>query len=265
MYQNAKYDLDEAILIDPENWYAYYLRGVANMRLSSSKYSRTNEYAINDFSNSIALNSSNENGKSYYYRGKVYEFTNNDNSCSDFYQACEFNTLDSCEISDEICRPKTGFRPYDKIFGPGITSGDREFNVINNCEYDMVITIKDNRTRHSIRTEYVRSGEKLAIENIPNGWDVAFEYNIKFHVHEFSPNAGKRFFGASFLSNIGPIEATKPQSPEKREVNDRFQLINMDQFTRWGPNKKCMPPNIPRNIQTFCQCLDDSTPNAVHT
>ena len=83
-YQNAKYDLDEAILIDPENWYAYYLRGVANMRLSSSKYSRTNEYAINDFSNSIALNSSNENGKSYYYRGKVYEFTNNDNSCSDF-------------------------------------------------------------------------------------------------------------------------------------------------------------------------------------
>ena len=79
-----------------------------------------------------------------------------------FYQACEFNTLDSCEISDEICRPKTGFRPYDKIFGPGITSGDREFNVINNCEYDMVITIKDNRTRHSIRTEYVRSGEKTS-------------------------------------------------------------------------------------------------------
>ena len=174
-YQNAKYDLDEAILLDPENWYTYYLRGVANMRLSSSKYSRTNEYAINDFSNSIALNSSNENGKSYYYRGKVYEFTNNDNSCLDFYQACEFNTLDSCEIIDEICRPKTGFRPYDKIFGPGITSGDRDFNVINNCEYDMVITIKDNRTRRSVRTEYVRSGEKLVIENIPNS-----RYNVEY-------------------------------------------------------------------------------------
>lgn len=174
-YQNAKYDLDEAILIDPENWYAYYLRGVANMRLSSSKYSRTNEYAINDFSKSIALNSSNENGKSYYYRGKVYEFTKNDDSCSDFYQACKFNTLDSCEIIDEICRPKTGFRPYDKIFGPGITSGDREFHLINNCEYDMVITIKDNSTRRSIRTEYVRSGEKLIIENIPNG-----RYNVEY-------------------------------------------------------------------------------------
>jgi hypothetical protein len=185
-YQNAKYDLDEAILLDPENWYTYYLRGVANMRLSSSKYSRTNEYAINDFSSSIALNSSNENGKSYYYRGKVYEFTNNDNSCSDFYQACEFNTLDSCEIIDEICRPKTGFRPYDKIFGPGITSGDREFNVINNCEYDMVITIKDNRTRRSVRTEYVRSGEKLVIENIPNR-----RYNVEY-LHGINWSFNKR-------------------------------------------------------------------------
>jgi tetratricopeptide (TPR) repeat protein len=168
-YQNAKYDLDEAILIDPQNWYAYYLRGVANMRLSSSKYSRTNEYAINDFSSSIALNSSNENGKSYYYRGKVYEFTNNDNSCPDFYQACEFNTLDACKIANEICRPKTGFKPYDKYFGPGISTGDREFKITNKCDYDMVITIKNFRTRRAVRTEYVRSGEILIIEQIPNG------------------------------------------------------------------------------------------------
>jgi tetratricopeptide (TPR) repeat protein len=168
-YQSAKYDLDEAILIDPENWYAYYLRGLANMRLATSKYSRINEYAINDFSSSIALKPSYENGKSFYYRGKVYQFTNNENSCTDFYQACEYNTLDACEIIDQICRPKTGFKPYDKIFGPGITTGDRDFEVINKCDYDMVITIKNIRTRRPVRTEYVRSGEKLIIEQIPNG------------------------------------------------------------------------------------------------
>ena len=168
-YQSAKYDLDEAILIDPKNWYAYYLRGVANMRLATSKYSRMNEYAINDFSSSIALKSSYENGKSFYYRGKVYQFTNNDSSCADFYQACEFNTLDACKIVDQICRPKTGFKPYDKIFGPGITTGDRDFEVDNKCDYDMVITIKNIRTRRAVRTEYVRSGEKLIIEQIPNG------------------------------------------------------------------------------------------------
>ena len=168
-YQSAKYDLDEAILIDPKNWYAYYLRGVANMRLATSKYSRMNEYAINDFTSSIALESSYENGKSFYYRGKVYQLTNNDNSCKDFYQACEYNTLNACEIIDQICRPKTGFKPYDKIFGPGITTGDRDFEVDNKCDYDMVVTIKDIRTRRAVRTEYVRSGEKLTIGQIPNG------------------------------------------------------------------------------------------------
>lgn len=168
-YQNAKYDLNEAILLDPENWYAYYLRGVANMKLATSKYSRINEYAIKDFTSSIALKSSNENGKSYYYRGKVYLFTDNDNSCADFYQACEFNTLDACEIVNEICRPKTGFMPFNKIFGPGIKTGDRDFEVVNKCDYDMVISIKDITSRRVVRSEYLRSGETLIINQIPNG------------------------------------------------------------------------------------------------
>lgn len=168
-YQSAKYDLNEAILLDPENWYAYYLRGVANMRLATSKYSRINEYAIKDFTSSIALKSSYENGKSFYYRGKVYLFTDNDNSCADFYQACEFNTLDACEIVNEICRPKTGFMPFNKIFGPGIKTGDRDFEVVNKCDYDMVISIKDITSRRVVRSEYLRSGETLIINQIPNG------------------------------------------------------------------------------------------------
>lgn len=168
-YQNAKYDLNEAILLDTENWYAYYLRGVANMKLATSKYSRINEYAIKDFTSSLALKSSNENGKSYYYRGKVYLFTDNDNSCADFYQACEFNTLDACEIVNEICRPKTGFMPFNKIFGPGIKTGDRDFEVVNKCDYDMVISIKDITSRRVVRSEYLRSGETLIINQIPNG------------------------------------------------------------------------------------------------
>ena len=100
--------------------------------------------------------------------------------------------------------------------------------------------------------------------NFPNGWDRAFEYTVKFHVRPFSPNAGKRFFGASVYSNIRPSKATKAERKEG-EANVRFRVENVDQFTRWAPNKVCMPPGIPRNIQTFCQCRDDSEPNAVHT
>lgn len=188
-YQNAKYDFDEVILMNPDNWKAYYLRGLANMRLATSKYSRSNKHAINDFTMSISLNSTLSNGKSYYYRGKVLEDIDDENYCSDYYQACEFNTLDACQLVDEYCQPKTGFRPYDKIFGPGVFTGDREFIVTNNCDYDMVITLKDLRTRRSIRSEYVRSGEKLVMNRIPNGrYQVEYLQGLNWSFNKLVPN-----------------------------------------------------------------------------
>jgi tetratricopeptide (TPR) repeat protein len=188
-YQNAKYDFDEAILMNPDNWKAYYLRGLANMRMATSKYSRSNKHAINDFTMSISLNSTLSNGKSYYYRGKVLEDIEDESYCSDYYQACEFNTLNACQLVDEYCQPKTGFRPYDKIFGPGVFTGDREFIVTNNCDYDMVITLKDLRTRRSVRSEYVRSGEKLVMDRIPNGrYQVEYLQGLNWSFNKMLPN-----------------------------------------------------------------------------
>ena len=188
-YQNAKYDFDEVILMDPENWKAYYLRGLANMRLATSKYSRSNKYAIQDFTKSLSINSTATNGRSFYYRGKVFQNIDNESYCSDYYQACEFNTLDACELVEEYCRPKTGFRPYDKIFGPGVFTGDGEFTVTNNCDYDMVITLKDLRTRRSVRSEYVRSGEKLVMDRIPNGrYQVEYLQGLKWSFNKTLPN-----------------------------------------------------------------------------
>ena len=188
-YQNAKYDFDEVILMDSENWKAYYLRGLANMRLATSKYSRSNKNAIQDFTKSLSINSTATNGKSYYYRGKVFQKIENESYCSDYYQACEFNTLDACELVDEYCQPKTGFRPYDKIFGPGVFTGDREFTVTNNCDYDMVITLKDLKTRRSVRSEYVRSGEKLVMDRIPKGrYQVEYLQGLKWSFNKMLPN-----------------------------------------------------------------------------
>ena len=188
-YQNAKYDFDEVILMDPENWKAYYLRGLANMRLATSDYSRSNKHAIQDFTKSLSINSTATNGKSYYYRGKVFQKIENESYCSDYYQACEFNTLDACELVDEYCQPKTGFRPYDKIFGPGVFTGDNEFTVTNNCDYDMVITLKDLRTRRTVRSEYVRSGEKLVMDRIPNGrYQVEYLQGLKWSFNKMLPD-----------------------------------------------------------------------------
>ena len=174
-YQNAKYDFDEAILMDPENWKAYYLRGLANMRIDTSKYSRSNKNAVQDFSKSLSLNSTASNGKSYYYRGKVFQKIEDESYCSDFYQACEFNTLDACELVDEYCRPKTGFNPFEKLFGPGILTGQSFFTFKNNCDFDMVVTVKSIRTRRKVRSGYVRSGETITMDRIPNGrFDVEY-------------------------------------------------------------------------------------------
>lgn len=168
-YQNAKYDFDEIILMDPENWKAYYLRGLANMRLATSKYSRAYKHAIQDFTKSLSLNSTASNGKSFYYRGKVFQKIEDESYCSDYYQACEFNSLDACELANNFCRPKTGFKPYEKIFGPGGYNGDGMFKVTNKCDYDVVITLKDVRTRRPVRSEYLRSGEILVMDRMPNG------------------------------------------------------------------------------------------------
>ena len=168
-YNKAKYDLDEAIIRENNNWYAYYLRGIANMKAASSKYSRLNKDAINDFSKSIQLNSSSENGKSFYYRGKVYQIIDDDKFCEDFYQACEFNTLDACEIIDESCYPKTGFMPYDEFFGPGVYNGNSTFTVNNNCDYDMVVSLRSQRTNRTIRSVFIRAGEKWEMKNVTTG------------------------------------------------------------------------------------------------
>jgi len=179
-YQKAKNDLDQAILLDPKSWYAFYLRGLANMNMATSKYSRLNDSAIKDFSSSIELNPSSENGKSFYQRGKVYQFTDNDEFCSDYYQACEYKTLDACRIVDESCYPKTGFMPYNKHFGPGIFGGRNSYTIDNQLgEEDVVVSLIKIPSERRVRAQFIRKGEKLVIDNIPNG---------KYKIRLFSGN-----------------------------------------------------------------------------
>ena len=168
-YQNAKYDFDEVILMDPENWKAYYFRGLANMRLATSKYSRSNKHAIQDFTKSISINSTETNGKSYYYRGKVFQKIENESYCSDYYQACEFNTLDACGLVDEYCQPQTGFSPYDKNFGPGIFTGNNSFEFDNSIgDVDLVVSLVDIYSNIRVRSQYIQKGDVLLMENIPS-------------------------------------------------------------------------------------------------
>lgn len=184
-YQKAIYDLDEALIIDSANWYAYYLRGLANMGLGeTSKYSRLNQKAIDDFSKSLNLNSTSDNGKSYYFRGKVYQFIEDASFCVDYYIACEWDILDSCELADEFCIPETGYMPYNRNFGPGIFTGRNEFTFDNTLgEKDMVFSLVNKRTKIRVRSQYVRKGEEILVADIPDG-----TYEIQFYKGNYWSN-----------------------------------------------------------------------------
>ena len=169
MYNEAKYDFNQAATYDNSNWRIYYLRGRANMGMGRSKYSRSYKNAVSDFTKSISLNPNSENANSFFYRGVVYKIQESDAACDDFYKACEFNIKEACEIVDNECYPKTGFMPYEKNFGPGVFTGDRRFE-INNIEgkTDLVANLISLSTKRKIRSQFVRKGEELIMYNVPN-------------------------------------------------------------------------------------------------
>jgi len=168
--QEALFDLDNAISKDQTDWELFHLRGLAKMELSNSKYSSRNKEAIADFTKSIELNASIENAKSFYYRGKVFEYVGDDKACIDYYQACDYGFKDSCSIVDQICYPSTGFMPYDRFFGPGIRSGNKSFEVDNsNGETDVVASLVRISNNQRVRAQFVRAGAILVMEGIPTG------------------------------------------------------------------------------------------------
>ena len=166
----AKYDLDQAITNDPLNWYAYYLRGRANMDLGKSKYSRSLKNAVFDFTKSIELNGNNENANSFLFRGKALRLQGNDEACDDFYMACQFDIEEGCSIYNEECYPKTSFNPYQRNFGPGVFTGDISFSIENlKGKKDKVISFINQNSNRRIRSLFVRSGDNVLVKNLPRG------------------------------------------------------------------------------------------------
>ena len=212
-YPDAKRDLDEAIFINDSDWYAYYLRGLANMNSATSKYSRLNKDAINDFTKSIQLNPNSDNGKSYYYRGKVYQTVDDDNYCEDFYTACDYKIFDACQIVDEFCYPKTGYMPYNDVYGPGVYTGNSTFTISNNCEYDMVCTLKSTRTRRAIRSIFIRAGDEWVMDDVPPG----------YYVIEYLQ--GKRWVNTKKLSD-GITNGGFSDDQKFKEVNYRWDIAS---------------------------------------
>lgn len=180
-YQDAEYDFTELINLDEKNWKAYYLRGKSYIGQATSKYSSSYEKAIKDFTTSIALESGNKNMDSYYLRGDCKEILLGEYSgCADFNLACDLGHEEGCSRYDNLCYPKTGFMPYEKYFGKGVHSGKNIINLDNKeSDLDILVVVQDINTGVKVRSQFIRKGEYLTMENIPNG---------NFHLKSFDGN-----------------------------------------------------------------------------
>jgi tetratricopeptide (TPR) repeat protein len=171
-YQNAEYDFSEVIALDPNLWEAYYLRGRSYMGQAQSEWSPLYEKAIDDFTTSIGLESSSLNADSYYLRGEAKETSQGEKAgCADFSAACDLEHKEGCFKYDDLCYPETGYMPYKKYFGEGLFTGDNWIYLDNTqSTTDALVVVRDINSGVKVRSQFIRKGEDITMNNIPNGY-----------------------------------------------------------------------------------------------
>ena len=97
-FNKSKNDLDNALLIDPYNSYALYIRGYVNV------YGLANDQlAINDFTRLLDLDAGYYDA--YYDRGNAYLNLHLDaKACADFKIAASNGIQDAIGLLDEFCK-----------------------------------------------------------------------------------------------------------------------------------------------------------------
>ena len=177
-YDDAISDFDDAIDVSSEDddWLAYFLRGKSHYKKGKSKFSRAYKKALEDFDESIRLNSTVENAEAFYYKGLVKNKMGLV-GCDDFIDACDLGYKLACDEFDEICYPKTGYKPYEKVFGRGISniSHKNSFKITVNFK-DHVMVLYNIYNKKIYRAQFIRKNEVLTMNNIPNG-----TYSLKYY------------------------------------------------------------------------------------
>ena len=169
-YYEAEIDFETLTKNYPNEWEAYFWLARSQMEQAFGKYSPKYKSAIQNFTTSLKLESSSVNSKSYFFRGECKDISlGQGRGCSDYVDACELGLIDACERYNNQCYPQTGFMPYEKYFGKGISSGTNKLTFDNSkCSIDKLILIV-NQNKIKVRCQFVREGELLIMDNVPNG------------------------------------------------------------------------------------------------
>jgi len=192
-HNKAISDFSKIIDIDDSNWIAFHNRANSYSELGEKKYSLEYKKAMKDYNKSIKLNSSDKNGISYFNRGLLKEKIEIE-ACDDFVNSCDRGLTDGCDRYYKICYPKNGDFVLFNEFGKGVfaNNGLGKIKLDNSKgKRDLVVVIRKfvngRRNGPRIRAQFIRKGETIIMNNIPNGYYYTQDYYGEYWIKNLSP------------------------------------------------------------------------------
>ena len=192
-HNKAIRDFSKIIEIDETNWMAFHNRANSYTAQGDKKYSIEYKKAMIDYDKSIELNGNNENGVSFFNRGLLKEKIELE-ACDDFVYSCDREYTQGCNRYNYGCYPNNGDFVLFNEFGKGVFSNNGLGKIIldnSGGNKDLVAVIRryltGGRDGPRVRAQFIRKGEIIIMENIPNGTYYTQDY-----------------YGDSWIKNLNP-------------------------------------------------------------
>ena len=203
-HDKAIRDFSKIIEIDETNWLALHNRANSYTAQGDKKYSIEFKKAMKDYDKSINLNDTNENGVSFFNRGLLKEKIEIE-ACDDFVYSCDRKYSEGCDRYNNSCYPENGEFVLFNEFGKGVfvNNGLGKIRLDNSRgTKDVVAVIRryvsGRRDGPRVRAQFIRKGEIIIMENIPNGTYYTQDYYGNSWIKNLNPK--NRFLrSASFL------------------------------------------------------------------
>ena len=237
-HNKAIRDFSKIIEIDETNWLALHNRANSYTAQGDKKYSIEFKKAMKDYDKSINLNDTNENGVSFFNRGLLKEKIEIE-ACDDFIYSCDREYSEGCDRYNNSCYPENGDFVLFNEFGKGVFANNGLGKIRHNNsrgKKDLVVVVRKFLSRRRdgprIRAQFIRKGETIIMDNIPNGTYYIQTYNGDSWIKNLNPK--NRFLRSSSFTDYKSFPFTVFNNTMKYSYSvldgDEGDSINKDDF-----------------------------------